>query len=136
MIQTSELVRHRRVSVPARAKKALSLLGSALAGLLVAMAGTVAHQTQVGGAPIGLVLASIVVLAFAMQARIKTGKLGAIFFAAALAATIFWTGLDFHKDKMIPANQLGLLWSYGAIGLAAIVVIWPKLSKSLWSKRI
>ncbi len=122
--------------MPARPKKALGLLGSALAGLFVAVAGTVAHQTQVSGAPVGLVVASIVVLAFAMQARIKTGKLGAIFFAAALAATIFWTGLDFHKDKMIPANQLGLLWSYGAIGLAAIVVIWPKLSRSLWSKRI
>jgi apolipoprotein N-acyltransferase len=100
------------------------------------MAGTVAHQTQVSGAPVGLVVASIVVLAFAMQARIKTGKLGAIFFAAALVATIFWTGLEFHDDKMIPANQLGLIWSYGAIGLAAIVVIWPKLSKSLWSKKI
>ena len=100
------------------------------------MAGTVAHQTQVNGAPVGLVVASIVVLAFAMQARIKTGKLGAILFAATLAATIFWTGLEFHDDKMIPANQLGLIWSYGAIGLAAIVVIWPKLSRSLWSKRI
>jgi apolipoprotein N-acyltransferase len=122
--------------VPASPKKALGLLGSALAGGFVAMVGTVAHQTQVNGAPVGLVLASIVVLAFAMQARIKTGKLGAVFFAAALAATIFWTGLEFHDDKMIPANQLGLVWSYGAIGLAAIVVIWPKLSKSLWSKKI
>ena len=130
------LAKHRRVSVPARAKKALRLLGSALAGLFVAMAGTVAHQTQVGGAPIGLVLASIVVLGFAMQARIKTGKLGAVFFAAALAATIFWTGLALHQDKMIPANQLGFIWSYGSIGLAAIVVIWPKLSRSLWSKKI
>ena len=100
------------------------------------MAGTVAHQTKVSGAPVGLVVAGIVVLAFAMQARIKTGKLGAILFAAALAATIFWTGLEFHKDKMIPANDLGLFWSYGAIGLAAIVVIWPKLSRSLWSKKI
>ena len=122
--------------MPASPKKALGLLGSAVAGGLVAMAGTVAHQTQVSGAPVGLVVASIVVLAFAMQARLTTGKLGSILFAAALAATIFWTGLDFHKDKMIPANQLGLIWSYGAIGLAAIVVIWPKLSKSIWSKRI
>ena len=122
--------------MPASPKKALGLLGSALAGSFVAMAGTVAHQTQVSGAPVGLVVASIVVLAFAMQARMKTGKLAAIFFAAALAATIFWTGLDFHQDKMIPANQLGLIWSYGSIGLAAIVVIWPKLSKSLWSKKI
>ncbi len=100
------------------------------------MAGTVPHQTHVSGAPVGLVVASIVVLAFAMEARITTGKLGAIFFAAALAATIFWTGLEFHNDKMIPANQLGLIWSYGSIGLAAIVGIWPKLSKSLWSKKI
>jgi len=122
--------------VPASPKKALGLLGSALAGGFVAVAGTVAHQTQVSGAPVGLVIASIVVLAFAIQARIKTGKLGAIFYAAALAATIFWTGLDFHEDKMIPANQLGLIWSYGSIGLAAIIVIWPKLSKSLWSKPI
>ena len=122
--------------MPASPKKALGLLGSALAGGFVAVAGTVAHQTQVSGAPVGLVFACIVVLAFAIQARIKTGKLGAIFFAAALAATIFWTGLDIHQDKMIPANQLGLIWSYGSIGLAAIVVIWPKLSKSLWSKKI
>ena len=122
--------------MPASPKKALGLLGSALAGGFVAVAGTVAHQTQVSDAPVGLVIACIVVLAFAIQARIKTGKLGAIFFAATLAATIFWTGLDFHEDKMIPANQLGLIWSYGSIGLAAIIVIWPKLSKSLWSKKI
>ncbi len=100
------------------------------------MAGTVAHQTQVGGAPVGLVLASIVVLAFAMQARIKTGKLGAAFFAAALAATIFWTGLAFHQDKMIPANQLGFSWSYGSIGVAALVVIWPHVSRSALAKRL
>jgi hypothetical protein len=122
--------------VPASPKKALGLLGSAFAGVFVAISGTVAHQTKVSGAPIGLVVAGIVVLAFAMQARIKTGKLGAILFTAALAGTIFWTGLEFHKDKMIPANDLGLFWSFGAIGLAAIVVIWPKLSRSLWSKRI
>ncbi len=121
--------------MPASPKIALGLLGSALAGGFVAMAGTVAHQTQVNGAPVGLVVASIVVLAFAMQARMKTGKLGAIFFAAALATTIFWTGLEFHDDKMIPANQLGLIWSYGSIGLAAIVVIWPKLSRKNWTSR-
>ena len=122
--------------MPASPKKALGLLGSAVAGVFVAVAGTVAHQTQVSGTPVGLVVAGIVVLAFAMQSRIQTSKLGSIFFAAALAATIFWTGLGIHNDKMIPANQLGLIWSYGAIGLAAIVVIWPKLSKSLWSKKI
>ena len=122
--------------MPASPKKALGLLGSAVAGIFVAVAGTVAHQTQVSGTPVGLVVAGIVVLAFAMQSRMITGKLGAIFFVAALAATIFWTGLDIHNDKMIPANQLGLIWSYGAIGLAAVVVIWPKLSRSLWSKKI
>jgi apolipoprotein N-acyltransferase len=122
--------------VPASPKKALGLLGSAVAGIFVAVAGTVAHQTQVSGTPVGLVVAGIVVLAFAMQSRMITGKLGAIFFAAALAATIFWTGLDIHNDKMIPANQLGLIWSYGAIGLAAIVVIWPNLSRSALAKRL
>ena len=122
--------------MPARLSKALRLATSALAGVLVAVAGTVAHQTQASGMPIGIVLAMIVVLTYAMQARIKTGKLGTILYTAALALTIFWTGLDFHKDKMIPANDLGLIWAYGSIGLAALVVIWPKLSKSLWSKRI
>lgn len=122
--------------MPARLSKALRLAASALAGLLVAVAGTVAHQTQVGAVPFGLVLALIVVLTYAMQARMRTGKLGAILYTAALALTIFWTGLDFHKDKMIPADDLGLIWAYGSIGLAAIVVIWPKISKSLWSKRI
>jgi hypothetical protein len=90
------------------------------------MAGTVAHQTQVSGAPVGLVVASIVVLAFAMQARIKTGKLGAILYTAALAFTIFWTGLDFHRDRMIPADDLGLIWAYGSIGLAALAASVPK----------
>ncbi|MEY5023966.1 MAG: hypothetical protein RL569_879 [Actinomycetota bacterium] len=100
------------------------------------MAGTVAHQTQVGGAPVGLLLASIAVLAFAIQARIKTGKLGAAIFATALAATIFWTGLAFHQDKMIPANQLGFIWSYGSIGIAALVVIWPNVSRRALAKRL
>ncbi len=122
--------------MPARAKKALRLLGSALAGLFIEVAGNVAHQTQVSGAPVGLVLASNVLLAFAIQARIQTGKLGAVIFAATLAATIFWTGLAFHQDKMIPANQLGFLWSYGSIGMAAIVVIWPAVSKSALTKRV
>ena len=122
--------------MPASLSKAVRLAGSALAGLLIAIAGTVAHQTTVGVLPIGLLIALLVVLTYAMQARIKTGKLGAILYTAALALTIFWTGLDFHKDKMIPADDLGLIWAYGSIGLAAIVVIWPKLSRSLWSKRI
>ena len=122
--------------MPASLSKALRLAGSALAGLLVAIAGTVAHQTMVGVVPIGLPIALLVVLTYAMQARIKNGKLGAILYTAALALTIFWTGLDFHRDKMIPADDLGLIWAYGSIGLAAIVVIWPKLSRSLWSKRI
>ena len=100
------------------------------------MAGTVAHQTQVGGAPVGLTVAGIVVLTFAIQSRVTSGKLGAILFTAALAATIFWTGLDFHKDKMIPANQLGLVWAYGSIGLTAAVVIWPNVSKSTFAKKL
>jgi hypothetical protein len=112
--------------VPASLSKALRLASSALAGLLVSIAGTVAHQTMVGVVPIGLLIALLVVLTYAMQARIKTGKLGAILYTAALALTIFWTGLDFHKDKMIPADDLGLIWAYGSIGLAALTASFPK----------
>jgi hypothetical protein len=33
-----------------------------------------------------------------------------------------WTG-----DKVLPANELGLIWTYGSVLVAALVSMWPKI---------
>ena len=91
--------------------------------------GTLMHQTQVGNEiPIGLIfsLALVFMLAGAIRDRHK-GKLPGFIFAATIAVELFVIGQNLSRDILIPGNNLGLWWSYGAIGIAALVALWPKL---------
>ena len=91
--------------------------------------GTLMHQTQVGDEiPIGLLFSLSLVLLVAGSIRDKqSGKISGLVFTITLAAQLFIIAQNLTVDILIPANNAGLWWSYGAIGVAALVSLWPKL---------
>ena len=109
-----------------RFKLAVVLRAMALA-LVVAVLGTVTHQTNLNGFPFGVGLSLLVVLTVAVSLR-KNKASGWVFFAG-LSALIFYVGMDIHPDKMIPANLNGYLWSYGSVTVAAFVAMFPKFRR-------
>ena len=91
--------------------------------------GTLMHQTHVGNEiPIGLLfsLSLVLILAGGIRDRQK-GKLPGLVFALTIAVELFVIGQNLTGDILIPGNNSGLWWSYGAIGVAALVALWPKL---------
>lgn len=42
---------------------------------------------------------------------------------------IFVAAQDLTGDKMIPANELGTIWSYGSVAIAILVLLWPKFRR-------
>jgi hypothetical protein len=100
-----------------------------LAASFVAIVGTLMHQTQVGEeTPIGLLFSLSLVLMLAGGIRDRhRGKSSGLVFTVALAVELFLISQNLTGDILIPANNAGLWWSYGAIGIAALVALWPKL---------
>ena len=108
--------------------KAFRRVGEILLGVIaaavVATIGTIAHQTSLGGAPYGLMLALFFVLLTALQLR--KNRLSGWAFTICLGVGLFLIGQTWNQDAMIPANTWGYIWSYGSIGLGALVTMWPK----------
>ena len=100
-----------------------------LLGFSAAVFGTVIHQsTTPPEIPLGLIFALAIALMAAAEVRSLTAKkLPGVTFTAALAITIFLAAQDFTGDKLIPLNQTGLIWSYGAIGIAILVSAFPRI---------
>ena len=108
-------------------------LTAVLAGSLVAVFGTILHQSSVAGIPIGIALGFVAILLVSIWVRgTAMSKLPGLLFVLSLAAVIWVASQDASGDKLIPANNLGFIWSYGSIALATVVAIWPRLSKSQW----
>ncbi len=105
-------------------KSARKLALGVISALVVAVIGTIAHQTSLGGYPFGLLLAMFFVLLASLQLR--KSKLSAWGYAIALGVTLFIIGQAWNQDAMIPANLYGTVWAYGSIALAALVAMWPK----------
>ena len=116
--------------MPQRASKLVQMLIGFGYGTFAAMIGTLMHQTQVGDdIPIGLhfTLSLVLMLSGGIRDRQK-GKLPGLVFALTIAVELFVIGQNLTGDILIPGNNAGLWWSYGAIGVAALVALWPKLA--------
>lgn len=105
------------------ARKIRQVLKGLTAAGLLALLGTIAHQSQIAGFPYGLSLALGAVLLVAMQLRKQ--KVAAWTMTITLGLSLFWIGQSFHLDSMIPANLYGYIWGYGAIAISALVAMWP-----------
>ena len=121
--------------MPAKTKPAVGILLGLGLGVLGAGLGTVMHQTQVSGIPLGIFLSLGLAKFLATWLRRKYNRLAVFTYAFVLSLLIIWTGFDFHKDKMIPANLAGYLWGYGSIVIVLLVAAFPRLSKSSWNAR-
>lgn len=100
-----------------------------LLGFLAAVLGTVIHQsTTAPDIPLGLIFALAIALMAAAEVRnLGNKKMPGLSFTITLAATIFFAAQDFTGDKLIPLNETGLIWSYGAIGIAILVSAFPRI---------
>lgn len=97
-------------------------IGLALA-VVAGVFGTIFHQSQSGLFPLGLVLSLTGVALLAIEARGKWPK--RIGFLFGFMPLIFVAAQDLTGDKLIPANELGTIWSYGSVGLAILILLWP-----------
>ena len=101
---------------------------------IVAVFGTILHQSSLfDQLPIGSVLSLSLVLLVALQIRIASGfRSPNLFFAFVILGLLFLFSQGFWQDKMIPANQAGFIWTYGAAVLAFAVAMWPRISAKQW----
>jgi N-acetyl-1-D-myo-inositol-2-amino-2-deoxy-alpha-D-glucopyranoside deacetylase len=109
-------------------------LSAVLKAATVAVFGTILHQSSLfDQLPIGSVLSLSLVLLVALQIRIASGfRSPSLFFAFVILGLLFLFSQGFWQDKMIPANQAGFIWSYGAAILAFAVAMWPRISAKQW----
>jgi hypothetical protein len=103
----------------------LQVLTSLLLAFFIAVAGTAFHQTNLGGFPVGIVLAFSALLLGSIEAR-NRGKVRYLF-PVFLGIWIFVFSQDWSGDKLLPANELGFIWTYGSVLVAALVSMWPKI---------
>lgn len=99
-------------------------IGLALA-LVAGVFGTIFHQSQSAQLPLGIILSLAGVALLAIESRGAWSK--RIGFLAGFLPLIFIAAQDLTGDKMIPANELGTIWSYGSAGLAILIMLWPKI---------
>ena len=104
---------------------------------LVVVFGTILHQSSMLGLfPIGSLLGLSLVLLIAVQIRTaSTFRAPNASYALVVVGLLFLFSQGFWQDKMIPANQAGLIWSYGASILAFVVAMWPRISSRQWQSK-
>ena len=92
---------------------------------VIAVSGTAFHQSYSVSFPIGIVLGFAAVLVGSIEAR-SLGR-ARYLFPIFLAICMFVFSQDWTGDKVLPANELGLIWTYGSVLVAALVSMWPKI---------
>lgn len=102
-------------------------LKAILVALLVAVFGTVFHQTQINGLPLGILVAFAAVLFGSFESR--QGRYGRLVYPVAVGVLVFLFAQDWSGDKLIPASASGTIWSYGAVLLAVFAALWPFLRR-------
>jgi N-acetyl-1-D-myo-inositol-2-amino-2-deoxy-alpha-D-glucopyranoside deacetylase len=109
-------------------------LSAVMKAASVVIFGTILHQSFLFDQfPIGSVLSLSLVLLVALQIRIASGfRSPNLFFAVVILGLLFLFSQGFWQDKMIPANQAGIIWSYGAAVVASAVAMWPRISAKQW----
>jgi hypothetical protein len=109
-------------------------ISAVLKAATVAIFGTILHQSSLfDQLPFGSFLSLSLVLLVALQIRTASSfKSPNLVFAFVILGLIFLFSQGFWQDKMVPANQAGFIWAYGAAVLAFAVAMWPRISSKQW----
>jgi hypothetical protein len=116
---------------------AVGLPASALAGLVVGAIGTFKHQVGVSaatgtGAPIGLVLALAMVVAFLVALRLAFATrwyAGAAALGVVTAVALLSLPGPSGGSTVILLNTAGVVWTVAPAVLAAAIVGWPRVRR-------
>jgi hypothetical protein len=111
----------RRRGVVGRTLLALTL------GLVAGVLGTVSHRTTWNDLPVGLVLALALTASTAVVCRAWSG-VGALLVCGAgwlIAAQVLAIGGP-GGDVLVPAQAVGLVWTYGGILVFLVVAFLPR----------
>lgn len=108
-------------------------------GILMGLAGTLMHQVKASNSdhtPIGLIVALISVGALALALRLLRSSRGALYLTSiTFGVTVFTLAQkQAGGEVLIPANDLGLIWSYGSIALCAAIILFPQIRPASWRK--
>lgn len=108
-------------------------------GVLMGLAGTLMHQVKASNpeqTPIGLVVALVSVGALAVSLRLLRSSRGALYLTSiTFGITVFTLAQkQVGGEVLIPANDLGLIWSYGSIALCAAIILFPQIRAASWRK--
>lgn len=108
-------------------KRAGSIALAGLFGLLVGVAGTVAHASQIGVLPVGLVLSFVAVASALVALRLLAGRAAtAVGALGLLVAVVVFSGEGPGGSVIAPADDaMALVWAIGAPLIAVLAVAWP-----------
>jgi len=112
-------------------------LAAILKASLVVVFGTILHQSSMFDQfPVGSILSLSLVLLIAVQIRTTSGfRSPNLSYALGVLGLLFLFSQGFWQDKMLPANQAGFIWSYGASILSFVVAMWPRISSNQWQNK-
>ena len=100
------------------------ILRGIFAGTVLAVLGTIFHQSILSGLPFGLGMAMLSMLVYAVSVRPHKTESWA--FGLTVSALVFFFAQDFGQDKLIPATTIGYIWSYGSIAIVLLVAMFPR----------
>ncbi|MEN9752965.1 MAG: hypothetical protein RL670_656, partial [Actinomycetota bacterium] len=107
-------------------------------GALLGLTGTLLHniKTSAGDLPLGLIVALTIVFSLGLAMRILRQSRGALnLMGAAFTATIaFLAQRQSGGGALIFATTIGEIWTFGSIGILALIAIFPRLKPGSWRK--
>jgi N-acetyl-1-D-myo-inositol-2-amino-2-deoxy-alpha-D-glucopyranoside deacetylase len=130
---------HIRLAAPSplvHLRPAFTFLWALPLGALLGLAGTLLHQVEGDGFPLGLVVAMTMVGSLALALRLLRSSRGALYLmAASFAITVFQLAQrQPGGEVLILGNSVGNIWAYGSIGLCALIILFPSIHPSSWGK--
>jgi len=96
-----------------------------IAAIALLVIGTAIHQTLSNGIPVGLFAGGLLLFVFGLVFR--PHRFSSWIFSLTFAGGMIVVAAETNRDAILPANFLGFAWSYGAIGLAFLVSLWPRI---------
>ncbi|WP_144764486.1 PIG-L family deacetylase [Curtobacterium sp. 9128] len=112
------------------AGKATAVVVALVAGLLAGGLGTITHQQELGGFPIGIVLTTLIVVGLAVGVRLlyRSRALVAAVGVGVIVATQVLVSVGGQSSPLVLANTAGYVWTFGPAVVAMFALAWPDLS--------